>query len=68
VRALELHEAIVVSMVPVACARPSVVLTGLLRSTAKAPSFSIAVSPFTATLIVFEIWPGSKVSVPDAVV
>jgi hypothetical protein len=55
-------------MVPVPWATEIVALTAPDRSTLKVSSVSYVVSPFTATVTVFETWPGEKASEPDVAV
>jgi hypothetical protein len=43
-----------------------VAFVGLASSTRKVSFGSISVSPFTATEMVFVVWPGANVSVPLA--
>ena len=52
-------------MVPVATARDSVAPVGFDSVTVKVSSGSTAVSPVTATVMVLEVSPAAKVSVPE---
>ncbi len=65
-RSLTLRAAGASSSVIVPTPWPSwiVACTGFVRSTVKVSSNSSSVSPLTATLTVFEVWPGVKVSEP----
>src|SRR5690242_1468451 len=53
-------------IVPTPCAFDIVALAAPLRLTKNVSSGSFTLSPLTATVIVFDVWPGVNVSVPEA--